>query len=263
MTQYDMIVSLGGNCAAAIQLDLRGLRKYSMPFDYVSMSNETAVSYLLQGFKSHFSDFFLRENMKELLGDERGDDRNGCVQYKDTLSGYRSIHAFKEHVENNPKHYDEIMSTFHRRFDRLFTKISSSKRIAFIIATQFSFDISLISSLQKYLHKQYPGKVIDWYIAQFNNAVTDAFIRRTPGGKTHIFYHTRPMRFDDFASKSLSEWSFMDTFIIADTNLYKKSRYKLPFYLLLALMINLPIIHRIINDKYSKKLLRKINKWWR
>jgi hypothetical protein len=205
MKKYDMAISLGGNCAAAMQLDFRGLRKYSLPFDYLFMSDDQTIKWLLNGFQTNFADFFLRENMVELVGDERGDDRHGCVQYKDTLSGFRCIHAFKDHVENNIEHYNEIMAMFRRRFERMFEKIKESKRIAFICATPFSFDIKLLKPLQQYLNKKYPDKRLDWYIVQFNSSVADKKIQKSPGGTDYIFYYQRENFFDDFAKKDLPE----------------------------------------------------------
>lgn len=205
IAQYDMICSLGGNCAAAMQADFRGLRKYSLPFDYLFMKDEQTIKYLLNGFKNKFSDFFLRENMVELVGDERGDDRHGCVQYKDMLSGYRAIHAFKEHVENNVEHYNEVMSMFRRRFDRMFEKIENSDRVAFILATPFSFDLKLLKPLQKYLSKKYPHKTIDWYVVQFACEKNDAKMFKLKTGVMYFYSYTRENNFDDFAKKDLPE----------------------------------------------------------
>lgn len=263
MKQYDMAISLGGNCAAAIQLNFRGLRKYSLPFDYLFMRDEQTIKWLPEGFQNNFATFFLRENMVELVGDERGDDRHNCVQYKDVLSGFRCIHAFTDHVENNIEHYNEIMNMFRRRFDRMFEKIKESKRIAFICATPFSFDIKLLKPLQQYMHDKYPHKKFDWYIVQFNNSYTGKKIQCSPSGKNYIFYHNRPTRFDDFVKKDLLEWSFMDDFLIYDTSVYRKSKYKLPIYLLWAFVINLPIVRRFIKYKYAQKIKMKIQKWWR
>lgn len=262
MKQYDMIISLGGNCAAAMQLDFRGLRKYSLPFDYLFMHDDQTIKWLFEGFQTNFADFFLRENMVELVGDERGDDRHGCVQYKDTLSGYRCIHAFMEHVETNVEHYNDIMSMFKRRFDRMFEKIDASKKVAFILATPFSYDIKLLKPLQKYLYKKYPHKIIDWYIVQFGCKKNDAKMFKLKTGVMYFYSYIRENNFDDFAKKDLPEWSFMDEFIIFDTRLYNKSKYKLPGYLLWAFMINLPFVRPFVKPHYIQKIRHKIEKYW-
>ena len=36
---YDLVCSLGGNCAAAFQLGFRGLRVFSLPFDWGYIEN--------------------------------------------------------------------------------------------------------------------------------------------------------------------------------------------------------------------------------
>ncbi len=38
--EYDLIFSLGGNCAAAHNILYRGLRKYALPFDWTYMKDE-------------------------------------------------------------------------------------------------------------------------------------------------------------------------------------------------------------------------------
>lgn len=41
--EHDLIVSLGGNCAAALQLKRRNLRLFSLPFDYLAMKDERDI----------------------------------------------------------------------------------------------------------------------------------------------------------------------------------------------------------------------------
>ncbi|MCR5839069.1 MAG: papain-like cysteine peptidase, partial [Kiritimatiellae bacterium] len=54
---YDLIFSLGGNCAAAHNLKIRRLRPYSLPFDWTYMVDERPIAWLISAIDSHMSGF--------------------------------------------------------------------------------------------------------------------------------------------------------------------------------------------------------------
>ena len=43
--EYDLIVSLGGNCMVANNLRYRNMRPFSLPFDWVYMIDEKPLKY--------------------------------------------------------------------------------------------------------------------------------------------------------------------------------------------------------------------------
>ena len=97
--KFDLFVSLGGNCAAAMQLKRRNLRRFSLPFDYFFFNNENEYNKVLNAFKTDFNDCFQEKNFVELVGNERGS--SDIFQYKDLISGYRIIHLFEESLDKN------------------------------------------------------------------------------------------------------------------------------------------------------------------
>ena len=127
MPKYDLIVSLGGNCATAIHLRERGLRMFSLPLDYVFMVDEKPIKYLCEVFRNNFENFCKKENLVELQGDERGDDRTGKMQYKDEYTGFRLIHHFVRPIEE-PGAYEEAKEILNRRINRLLSKIEQHKK---------------------------------------------------------------------------------------------------------------------------------------
>ena len=64
--EYDAIVSLGGFCGASIQLRARGLRPYSLPFDWLFMEDEQSIKWLTSEVGNDFRSFCLRENLVAL-----------------------------------------------------------------------------------------------------------------------------------------------------------------------------------------------------
>ena len=64
--KFDLVFSLGGNCTAAHNLQYRGLRKFSLPFDWTYIVDEKAIYNLAEGFQTDFKYFLLKENLEEL-----------------------------------------------------------------------------------------------------------------------------------------------------------------------------------------------------
>ena len=97
--KFDMIISLGGSCAAATQMTGRALRAYSLPFDWTFTSDYRPVEYFSEGLKDKFKNLCLKKNLEELKGSERGDERFK-FQYKDNYTGYRFIHLFHNDINS-------------------------------------------------------------------------------------------------------------------------------------------------------------------
>ncbi len=64
--KFDAIISLGGFCGAAAQLRARGLRPFSLPFDWLVMDSPQTIVYLTKAFERGFDDFCLKENLTVL-----------------------------------------------------------------------------------------------------------------------------------------------------------------------------------------------------
>ena len=64
--KYDLICSLGGSCAAAHNLRIRGLRNAAYPFDWTYFTSDEAIYQLAEGFKNKFEKYMLKENLVEL-----------------------------------------------------------------------------------------------------------------------------------------------------------------------------------------------------
>ena len=55
--EYDLICSLGGNCAAAHNLRIRNLRTVAYPFDWTYFKSDSAVYKLADNFVDGFKNF--------------------------------------------------------------------------------------------------------------------------------------------------------------------------------------------------------------
>ena len=94
--KYDLICSLGGNCSAAHNLKIRGLRNFSLPFDWCYIKNEKPIEYLTEGFENGFKNFLLKKNLEELKGNEYNEAHISCAQYKDSYTGYYFVNHFRK-----------------------------------------------------------------------------------------------------------------------------------------------------------------------
>jgi len=211
--QYDLICSLGGNCAAAHQLIERKLRQYSLPFDWCFIINEKPIQYLCEGFKNHFSNFALKKNLQELQKDEQRSAHSNNAQYKDTYSGYYFVNHFPKNVPLN-KAYPSFYKKLKKRIKRLEDKIKSSKNILFLVSICYEFDYSVLSELKETLETLYPGKKFDFILVSFNCRKNEEFkineniyVKRLIRDRnTYDFYKTN------------YEWSFLDNITINQSN---------------------------------------------
>ena len=205
---YDAIISLGGNCSAASQLRMRGLRPYSLPFDWTYMTEPKTIAWLCGGFNDGFSDFCLRENLEPICHEASG---LAPYKYRDRVSGYSFIHHFWKSIETE-KEYHVTYDILRRRIDRLLRVLESSPSVLFLLATNFEYDPTLAVRLLDTIRNRYPGKVVDMRVMQhcvkFDNPLILA--ERWPdelpfeGGR----YARRIFTYD--YSHTDTEWDFLD-----------------------------------------------------
>ncbi|GJE71249.1 DUF1796 family putative cysteine peptidase [Methylorubrum podarium] len=138
---YDLIVSLGSACDPAAHLRQRGLRKYSMPFDWVVTNTIPIVSRVIANDYEEFMDFKnLTLDQGNAIFNDEDDGVNG--EYSQKLKSYfvkdnkydvLSVHDFPI-VEG--KAWDATYPIFRERLDRrvrrLRADLTQSKSILFI-----------------------------------------------------------------------------------------------------------------------------------
>ena len=207
--KFDLIISMGGNCAAASQCVFRKIRMFSLPFDYTFMADTQPIDYFANNLKNEFQDILKKENLVELREDERGDAREQ-YQYKDIISGYRYIHLFNDDI-NKKEVYKKGYDKIHKRVKRLFKKISQAHKILVICATNFEFDQKHMQNVKKSFEKLYPNKEFVFYTLMFN-AHADTEIQ---AGNMHFIYSVRAINLYDY-DKTNFEWKFLDNVKISD-----------------------------------------------
>jgi len=199
--QYDLICSLGGNCAAAHNLLHCGLRKFSLPFDWLYILDDGPIYRLSECFENDFKNFCLKENMKPL---PEGVNRSHLdrEQYYDTYTGYRFVNHFSKKIEDGG--FPEVKKKITRRISRLLSYIEQGKDILFILATSFEFDLDSVIKLSQTLQEKWPDKNFSFEVLMFCSA-SDSM---TTTGNITLRKYTRSMNNCDFCGFN-NEWCFL------------------------------------------------------
>ena len=205
-SEYDFIVSLGGNCGVAGQLRHRGLRTCSFPLDWTLMTDVRPVRYLPHGLKSRFSDFCLCENMVEF---EPPANEYGKMKYRleDSLTGFRFIHHFTAPPSNEVA-FKKSRAVLQRRIDRFYEIITKAKHVLFILETSFPYDFSLLDELYRALIEVFPNTKVELVAMQFSAKTCQ--IADLQDGNVHVLTSERFFNIVYDTQLTAHEWCFMD-----------------------------------------------------
>ena len=203
--EYDLIFSLGGSCAAACQLVQRGLRFCSLPLDYTFFRYDgKPLRKLAESFDNDFKYFLLKENLRELKGDERGAEHDGKMQYIDTYTGYRWINHFEQPIENEGS-YEKVKEKIDRRINRLKDLLAKSTKVLAICTNASTLEKDCFDVLTQVLTKKYPQLQIEYIYIHYE---CEKYITKTDGNLTTIEVPNAE-NFYDFARTNYY-WRFLD-----------------------------------------------------
>ena len=203
---YDLVCSLGGNCAAAHNLKWKGLRLYAYPFDWTYVTEVKSIYKLAESFKNNFSDILLRENLKELPANP---DHKNNIQYEDKKTNIVWPNHFKYKIEND-KEYQKVKQKIDRRCKRLLEHINKADKILFLFSLNFEVEIKIFVDFLTFLSNLYPNKKIDLKILCFNCKTNE----KLKQGNLELLKYQRAMKDSDF-NKTNQDWSFLDDIILS------------------------------------------------
>lgn len=164
--EYDAVISLGGSCAAALNMRKRELLTYAYPFDYCfCVDAKYQFEILSELFKTDFKKWLKKENIVPLSEKEKG--ISDLYQYKDKYTEFRYIHDFKLPIEENGV-YEEFYNKYTRRLKRMYQKIEASKKILFVSDNVRELSIDDIKKLKDTLNEKWKNKIFDFSVIIFN-----------------------------------------------------------------------------------------------
>lgn len=161
---YDMILSLGGSCAAASQLKWRGLRQMSFPFDWLYCVSPETLERLAECFETDFKKWLQREHLIAMEGEEMRPNA-APFQYRDRITGFRFIHDCRLPLTDDEA-YATFVEKYKRRVDRLLTCLRQANSICLLFDSNFPGCEQGLRRLRDVLLRKFgPGKKIDvvWF----------------------------------------------------------------------------------------------------
>lgn len=232
MGEYDLVVSLGGNCSAAAQLKHRGLRPFVMPFDWLLMRDTHPIEFLATAFANRFVDFALRENLSEYEAatKEHGVEVRHCI---DSKSGFRLIHHL--HGPISSAAYEEFHGQFQRRLARLYAHLRISRRVLFLLSTGFVYDERLLVPVKKGLEEVFPGVEIELLAMQFD---ADRPAEFSVDG-VRVMRIARKIDFVYDIQCTGAEWKCLDSVKLRGADTFAQKRKRFPLKWLYKLWMSL------------------------
>ena len=203
--KFDFVCSLGGNCMAASQLQQRGLRTFSLPFDWLFYKDSTPIYKLIECFKDNFQHFLLKENMRELRSNEITDAHSNMVQYQDTYTEIFFYNHFPKKI-NNDREFEKVKEKITRRIERFLYFLNKSNKILFIFLHHYNFENKPYIELYNFLREFYPDKEIHIKVIQFGT--NEPSFKYDDAGLI-ITRIKRENNYYDFTKTNI-EWQFLD-----------------------------------------------------
>ena len=212
--EYDLIVSLGGNCAAACQMKHRGLRRVALGFDWLAMDDLRAIHYFSRAMENGFGDLALRENL-EVCSPPLGSGKQLEYRYADRLSGYRFLHHFHGDVWTDAGEYERGRRTLLKRIDRFMNLLDRSKTALLVLETNFEFEDVEIFKLHEAIARRFPSVDIELYVMMFSAGTQGD--KPLPGIGAVCKYQ-RPVNLLYDMQFTSWEWSFLDYVRLSPAN---------------------------------------------
>ena len=126
--KFDLVVSLGEDCACTSYLRRFNLQDFSFPFDWLTKASfETRINLLID----NFDNFLNKENLVLMQKPENTKVDNKHDYYKDTALDFYFYHDFKSNTDFE-KEFTEVKNKYSRRIERLYNAIQNSERILFV-----------------------------------------------------------------------------------------------------------------------------------
>ncbi|AVT56859.1 DUF1796 family putative cysteine peptidase [Pectobacterium versatile] len=174
MKKYDMIYSIGRDCACSEYLKKHGLRISSGPFDWLTNANfEERFTLLLNNFKNFLNpeDFIPLEKDPSILND------NNCDYYKNKSTNFYFYHDFPINVKFSES-FNKVKEKYSRRIDRFYFNVKNKDKILLVWFSHYhaTDDKIVIDNCNKLCKKL--DKHIDFLIIEHDNNLSKDHIEK-------------------------------------------------------------------------------------
>jgi hypothetical protein len=185
---YDIVYSLGRDCACASYLKNFGLRVASGPFDWITLSQneEHDLEKALSIVSNDFKDFFNAEDLKLLAPDPKIYQEPEHVGYENIRTGFRFYHDFDTGIPFDEM-FPKVKEKYERRIQRFRDNIKNNKKVLLVWFTHlFESDDSQALALCNQVSEFY-GKPIDFLLIEHSDTRTEKRVLSPHITKYYLF----------------------------------------------------------------------------
>lgn len=189
MKEYDIIYSIGRDCACSFYLQTNSLRICSGPLDWLtSASFEQRFDMLLNDFDS----FMNKEDFKPLAKPSTGDVDNENDYYRNIRSGFDFYHDFTSGVPFDTV-FDAVADKYNRRIERFYNNIREKRRVLLVFLSLWSEtpDEIIYEKCNEFCTKM--GKKIDFLIIEHKDGQMKPLRKELASNITRYYLHARAL----------------------------------------------------------------------
>ena len=126
--KFDLIVSLGEDCACSSYLRRFNLQDYTYPFDWLTRASFTTRIDLLC---NNFEKFLVKENIVRLGFPYNTRQNTDEEEYEDTFLKFNFYHDFNKKLTFE-ENFQQVKARYNRRIDRFYKISEVSNKILFV-----------------------------------------------------------------------------------------------------------------------------------
>lgn len=228
--KFDLVISLGEDCACSGWLRRFSLQKYSYPFDWLSNADfETRINLIINDFQ----DFLNYDDIKFM------NIENPTIHdsYKDIKYNFHYYHDFEKNIPLSIS-YDEVKEKYDRRIKRLYDKIEASNSMLFVWYSKDKCQ-NTEGIEASYLNLQNKFKNKDINLLIIENSETDENIELQNGHVLILHYDCASYTQNPKWNKTMGN-EYNNSLIFKQVKINKKVKYYLLDFLnaMLKLFVN-------------------------
>ncbi|MGN0017442.1 MAG: DUF1796 family putative cysteine peptidase [Candidatus Gastranaerophilaceae bacterium] len=195
--KYDLILSIGEDCACSSYLRRCSLQNYSFPFDWLTKAPfENRIKLLL----NNFDGFMDKKNLRKIPKNTSGPVDTKCDYYEDSLNDIYFYHDFRVSHDFDEE-YQIVKEKFDRRINRLYGEIEKSNKILFVWWSRDKhLDTNIIEKAYDDLLLKFPNKNINILIIEYGSTEKNVELKNK---------HILKMQYDNISYKLDPTWSIV------------------------------------------------------
>lgn len=223
--KFDLIVSLGEDCACSSYLRRFNLQDYTYPFDWLTgASFSTRVDLICNNFKN----FLLKENIKRLEYPYNTRKNSDEEDYEDVYLKFHFYHDFNKN-QTFDSNFLEIKEKYNRRIERLYEIAEKSQKILFVWWGR-SYKLKAIDLLDYYekLQKKFSNSDVHLLVIEYSDEETEQNLKNN---------HICIKKYDNLSFMPNSKWTQTMGNEINNNKIFKQIKIRKSFTTALKYLI--------------------------